>query len=350
MTKPADGQAQGQDVAPLLERGAAGNQAGDFDGAAAEYERALAMAPDNSDAAFGLAAALRALGDYGEAEGWYERALTMDPEPAEPYWELGYTREMLGDRRGAAAAYRECLARDASHGVARHLLDALMGTTRCAAPDSYIVALFGDYAEDFERSMLEDLHYSVPGAMARKLSGICAPIASAPNRPDEPYFPRALDLGAGTGLTGAAIGEFARDLHAVDLSPEMLELAKARGVYSRTFVAGMSEFLAQPPAGAHQKYDLIVSGDALVYLGDLAPVFTGAQGCLNAGGWFLFTVETARQGDFALQSTGRFAHGAGYLRTLAAANRFAPGSLDPITPRRDGSHDIQGLLGAFQII
>ena len=71
---------------------------------------------------------------------------------------------------------------------------------------------------------------------------------------------------------------------------------------------------------------------------------------LNAGGWFLFTGETARQGDFALQSTGRFAHGAGYLRTLAAANRFAPGSLDPITPRRDGSHDIQGLLGAFQII
>ena len=79
----------------------------------------------------------------------------MDPEPAEPYWALGYTREMLGDKRGAAAAYRECLARDASHGVARHLLDALMGTTRSAAPDAYIVALFGDYAEDFERSMLE---------------------------------------------------------------------------------------------------------------------------------------------------------------------------------------------------
>ncbi|MFP6736365.1 MAG: hypothetical protein VB959_21360, partial [Rhodospirillales bacterium] len=105
----------------------------------------------------------------------------------------------------------------------------------------------------------------------------------------------------------------------------------------------------QPPVGAHRKYDLIVAGDALVYLGDLAPVFAGAQRCLNPGGWFLFTVETARRVDFALQSTGRFAHGARYLRTLAAAAGFAPGSLEPITPRRDGNQDIQGLLGAFQI-
>jgi predicted TPR repeat methyltransferase len=329
-----------EDMNALIAEGAAANQTGDFESAAAAYRQALRLAPENSQAMFGLAAALRALGDYQEAERFYSRALAIDPAPAEPYWELGYTREMLGDNQGAAAAYEQCLARDAGHGVAQHLLDALTGTTTDAAPNDYVAALFDDYAEDFERSMTEDLHDRVPASMAGKLAAICG----AP----PPHFRRCLDLGAGTGLTGAAIAAFAGDMHGVDLSAEMLELAKESGVYSQTFVAGMTEFLAKPMAGAHQHYDLMISGDALVYVGDLATLFAGAHLRLNPGGWFLFTVELADAGDFTLQSTGRYAHGPEYLRKSAAAAGFEPGSLDPITPRRDADHDIHGLLGAFR--
>ncbi len=332
----------------LIAEGATANQGGDFEGAAAAYRPALHLAPENSEAAFGLAAAFRALGDYREAERFYSRALAIDPAPAEPYWELGYTREMLGDNPGAAAAYKECLARDAGHGVARHLLDALTGTTTDAAPDDYVAALFDDYAEDFERSMTEDLHYSVPVSMAAKLAAICGAKVWGPSGAGPAQFHRGLDLGAGTGLTGAAIAAFTGDLDGVDLSSEMLELAKARGIYSQTFVAGMTEFLDEPMAGAHLHYDLMVSGDALVYVGDLAPLFAGAYRRLNPGGWFLFTVELANGDDFTLRSTGRYAHGPEYLQRSAGAAGFEPVSLEPITPRRDGSHDIQGLLGAFQ--
>lgn len=339
--------AAADDVDVLIARGAAANQAGDFEGAAAAYRQALRIEPDNSGAVFGLAAGLRALGDYQQAERLYSRALAMDPAPAEPYWELGYTREMLGDNQGAAAAYEQCLARDGGHGVARHLLDALIGATTDAAPDDYVAALFDDYAEDFERSMTEDLHYSVPASMARKLATICTADAPGQGGSDAPQFARGLDLGAGTGLTGAAIATFAGEWHGVDLSSEMLKLARGSGVYSQTFVAGMTDFLAEPMAGAHQHYDLMVSGDALVYVGDLATLFAGVHRRLNPGGWFLFTVELANAGEFVLQSTGRYAHGAEYLRKSAAAAGFQPGSLEPITPRRDAGHDIQGLLGAF---
>jgi predicted TPR repeat methyltransferase len=336
------------DVDARIAEGAAANQDGDFEGAAAAYRQALRMETDNFEAAFGLAAAFRALGDYQEAERFYEKALAMDPSPAEPYWELGYTREMLGDNQGAMVAYEACLARNEGHGVARHLMDALMGTTTDAAPDDYVAALFNDYAEDFERSMAEDLHYSVPASMARKLAAVCAADPPGQRSADAAQFPYGLDLGAGTGLTGAAIAAFASDLHGVDLSSEMLELAKARAVYSHTFVAGMTEFLAEPMAGAHKNYDLMISGDALVYVGDLAPLFAGAYRRLNPGGWFLFTVELANAGDFILQSTGRYAHGPEFLRATAAKAGFEPGSLDPITPRRDADQDIQGLLGAFR--
>ena len=107
MTKPADGQAQGQDVAALLERGAAGSQAGDFDGAAAEYRRALALAPDNCDAAFGLASALEAMCAYGEAVGWAERALAIYATPPVPPPALGSTlRAPRHNRRTHRAAPR----------------------------------------------------------------------------------------------------------------------------------------------------------------------------------------------------------------------------------------------------
>ncbi|MEE2760299.1 MAG: tetratricopeptide repeat protein [Pseudomonadota bacterium] len=344
------------DLTALLASGAAHNQAGEFDEAVADFKRALALASDvssgpgleQSEAAFGLAAALRALEDYEEAEPVYEHAFSLDPDPAEPYWELGYTREMLGNRVGAAWAYRECLAREADHGVARHLLDALTGATTASAPDDYVTALFDDYAKDFDRSMAEDLQYTVPDALARKLGEICA----RPENTAGATFTRTLDLGAGTGLTGTAIRKFAADIHAVDLSPEMLALATARGIYSKTFAAGMAAFLAAPEKefpGAHQSYDLLISGDALVYIGDLAPLFRSAGQRLIPGGWFLFTVEAAENEDFVLQNTGRYAHGARYLRTIAAEAGFHPGTLDAITPRRDGGTDIKGLLGAFPI-
>ena len=346
------------DLAAFLASGAAHNQAGKFEEAAADFRRGLALAtdassgagPEQSEAAFGLAAALRALEDYEEAERIYERALMLDPDPAEPYWELGFTREMLGNEDGAASAYRECLAREADHGVARHLLDALTGATTAAAPDDYVTALFDDYAEDFDRSMAVDLQYTVPDTLARKLDEICA----RPGRGNTagPTFTRILDLGAGTGLTGFAIQQFTADMHAVDLSPEMLALAKARGIYSNTFATGMATFLAAPEKefpNAHQNYDLLISGDALVYIGDLAPLFRNAGQRLAPGGWFLFTVEAAENEDFVLQDTGRYAHGARYLHTIASEAGFGPGTLDTFTPRRDGGTDIKGLLGAFPI-
>jgi Flp pilus assembly protein TadD len=96
--------AEYSDADALIAEGAAANLAGEFEAAAAVFKQASRLAPENSEAAFGLAAALRAFGDYQEAERFYVAALAINPAPAEPYWELGYTREMLGDKDGAAAA------------------------------------------------------------------------------------------------------------------------------------------------------------------------------------------------------------------------------------------------------
>ena len=78
-----------------------------------------------------------------------------------------------------------------------------------------------------------------------------------------------LDLGCGTGLAGAmfqATGP--RGWTGVDLSPAMIEKARARGIYDHLDVADLESALPRRAV-----YDLILAADTLVYLGDLAPLF-----------------------------------------------------------------------------
>src|SRR4030095_1892904 len=53
-----------------------------------------------------------------------------------------------------------------------------------------------------------------------------------------------LDLRCGTGLTGVACAALARRLDGVDLSPRMVEQARARELYDRLTVADLETALA----------------------------------------------------------------------------------------------------------
>ena len=55
-----------------------------------------------------------------------------------------------------------------------------------------------------------------------------------------------LDLGCGTGLAGAAFRPLAARLDGIDLSPAMIEKARARGIYDHLAVADLETALAAP--------------------------------------------------------------------------------------------------------
>jgi predicted TPR repeat methyltransferase len=110
-----------------------------------------------------------------------------------------------------------------------------------------------------------------------------------------------LDLGCGTGLAGEGLKERAARLVGVDLSSEMLELARERGIYDQLEVAEITGWLDQTTA----QFDLIVCCDCLVYFGDLRPVAAGAARRLKPGGWFAFTAERGEKYPFHLADSGR---------------------------------------------
>jgi len=312
---------------------------GDYEEAENSYRHVLTISPSDPDALFGLAATLRVTEAYDEAVTLYEAAFNVEPERTEAYWELAYSREMNGDQSGAAEAYKSCLEHHPDHGMAAHLFAAMTGAKTSRAPENYVRDLFDDYAETFDSDLVEDLNYVVPQLISTCLENYLADI----DHSETSKFERVLDLGCGTGLVGEAIRHFSIHITGVDLSPNMLEIAEEAGRIDKSVTADMVKFLASSVKEG-ESYNLIVCGDALVYLGALEKFIGGAADQLVPGGLFCFTAEDLPSGDYALMPTGRYAHSADYVRSLLEKSGLLTETAQTIVPRKDSSEDIPGRL------
>src|SRR5260221_384132 len=125
------------------------------------------------------------------------------------------------------------------------------------------------------------------------------------------FFKRAIDLGCGTGLAAAAFVKEVDHFIGIDLSPRMIERARATGLYAKLEVADMVQGLRDRPDASA---DLVLAADAMVYLPDLAPVLGEVKRVLVTGGLLAFTVET-HDGDGIVLGEGlRYTHSAGNVR------------------------------------
>lgn len=83
------------------------------------------------------------------------------------------------------------------------------------------VRLYREWAESYDQTFAERMDYIFPEVLARDF----AATARAEDAP-------VLDVGAGTGLVGAALARLGDwPLEALDISAEMLDVAMAKGVY-----------------------------------------------------------------------------------------------------------------------
>ena len=92
-----------------------------------------------------------------------------------------------------------------------------------------------------------------------------------------------LDLACGTGRVGAWLRERSRAaIDGVDLTPEMLEVARAKGVYRTLSVADVAR-----TGMASAAYDLCVQSLADEHLTDLSPLYREAAHVTKRGGSFV---------------------------------------------------------------
>jgi predicted TPR repeat methyltransferase len=225
---------------------------------------------------------------------------------------------------------------EASAGLAEKITEA---EAMIAAPRSnagYVRHLFDQFSADYDARMIAQLRYSAPSIL-RNLAATVWPDA-------QPHSLSILDLGCGTGLAGIAFADLASESHGIDLSPAMIEKARAREIYDQLTTEDIETEL---PANT---YNLVIAADTLVYLGALERLFRNVRVALKADGLFLFTVEQAEEGDYSLGPKRRWRHSDSYIRSLAAATGFAVSGLVACSPRTEAGVPVQGLAVALRKI
>jgi len=274
--------------------------------ALAAYDRARVLAPDRVEVHISYARGAEELDHHESVVGAYRAALAIDPDHLGALHNLVRVLTSLERPAEAVPLCERLLALAPDDPLTPHKLAALRGETTAAAPRTYVVSMFDDMAPRFDALLVDALEYHVPEMVRAALARV------APER----RFAHVLDLGCGTGLTGAQLRSVADVMHGVDLAPKMVDAARARGVYDEVHVGEVVEYLAETTA----RYELIVATDVLVYIGDLEPLFEAARAALAGGGLFACSVERYDGVDYQLGITGRYRHSRDYVERLAEAH------------------------------
>jgi predicted TPR repeat methyltransferase len=314
-------------LAEIVETGGA-----DGDGAAARK----AATDIETESTYSVGKTALVHGRFDVAIRCYKKILDLDPDYDDAIWglaEANYGNRHLKEALKWYKTYGDKYPEDPE---ARHMVAALGGGPKPSrASDDYVRETFDHFAEDFDKQLLEDLEYRAPKlihGLFREVSG------GTPEDLD------ILDAGCGTGLVGLDFKQYARTLIGVDLSPEMLKLAKARELYDELREEELAACMRDLPA----RFDLIVAADVFCYIGDLSETLSAAHIALKPGGILIFSVEAQSKRGFTLTGSGRYAHKPAYVQKSSKTAEFSEiiGRTD--TLRMEYGDPVKGYLTALR--
>jgi predicted TPR repeat methyltransferase len=264
-----------------------------------------------------------------------KRTVELKPDDWDAWYNFGEIAQCVGKRDEAREAYQKYFEAHPEDGEIEHLLIALRDQAPPPrASDRAIQHLYKNFAASYESRMCEDLKYAGP---ERLQDGIRAVIGDKSGL-------AILDLGCGSGLMGANTRWRAASLTGIDLSPEMIELARARNIYDRLELAEITGWLDQDGT----LFDLIVSSDCLIYFGDLGTVVASAARRLKPGGLFAFSMERGNRFPFHLTDTGRYTHHPDHVREAAEKAGLAVAGLSEAFLRFEYGEDVMGLYAILR--
>jgi predicted TPR repeat methyltransferase len=293
-----------------------------------------------------LGVTLQELGRLEEAEVSYKKAIAIKPDYAKAHSNLGNTLKELGRQDQAVASYKKAIAIKPENAEnLSHTIASLTGLNPVRATDSYVSSLFDGYAKKFESNLVGDLNYKTPTIIANFLRPLISSVSL--------HFD-ILDLGCGTGLAGEALIDVAKTLVGIDLSKEMLKIAAAKNIYTRLTQDEIHHALSQEQSAS---FDIIVSSDVFVYIGDIKVIFDQVYNVLKVGGFFAYSTEALfpeSNGkeedlpDYKLNLNGRYSHSSKYLLGLIDAKRFILHTLEITQIRLEKGQPVMGYVVIMQ--
>ncbi len=298
-----------------------------YENALKHYRELLRLEPNNTEAFYNAGVAYMSLGHLEHAMESFEKVLINDNKNFDAYANLGaiYMRKNANNK--AIEYFENALAINKEDQVVNYMLASITNTEKFdRAPKKYVTGLFDNYAEYYDKHMIEKLSYCLPSKF-QNLIKEKIPITQQID---------ILDLGCGTGLVGEYVKQYANKLHGVDLSKNMLRFAKKRDVYGKLFCMDILEFLSK----CTRQYNLVLSADVFGYFGDLEEIFKFVNKAITAKGYFLFSVEDSIEYPFKLEETGRFTHNENYILELIEKNNFKLIQLVSLSARKQDEHNV----------
>jgi predicted TPR repeat methyltransferase len=312
---------------------------GRFHEALTAFDEALEVRPLFVQAMSNRATALLELKRYEDALQGFDNALAIDAEHAISWNNRANTLVAMRRFEEAVESYDKALQLAPTFLEARdNRLNALFELKRAKrCPPAYMRRLFDDFSSHYDETMLEQLLYRAHRHL-RDLAERVLPRLTPPWR--------ILDLGCGTGLVGDAFKDLAYGgrLAGIDIAPRMIEAARARGIYDELILGDLEMVLHTPSA----TYELILAADTMIYLGDLAPTFSGVAKRLEPDGFYLFAAESAPDGDWQQTPQNRFRHSLAYIQTEAARTGLLFVDANTCTLRREAMTLVDGFAVALK--
>jgi predicted TPR repeat methyltransferase len=260
-----------------------------------------------------------------------QQATALAPDNADMWYDLGEMAEMIGRRDDARAAYEKYVELKPDDAEIRHLLVALRDEPPPPrVPDEALQQMYAEFSRTFETNLCKELGYKAPEQVRELLDPLLGDRGNL----------AVLDLGCGTGLAGVQFKPRASRLVGVDISPEMIELARARNLYDRLDVAEITNWLYL----SQERFDLIVCCDCLIYFGDLRQVLVPAAALLCPKSLLAFTLERGDRYPHRLSDTGRYTHHIDHVRDVAAEAKLNVVRLEEQFLRTEYGSPVTGLF------
>ena len=231
----------------------------------------------------------------------YQKAIKIKPDYADAYNNLGNVLRDKGDLEGAIKSYEQALKINPHKASALHMLDALTGNTTDHPPREYVTKLFDEHAREFDHILVNKLEYNIPKILGKIMT-----------KQNFDSFDSVLDLGCGTGLMGVELRQYAKNIEGIDLSKFMVEQAKKKNVYNKISQFDLIEYLSKE----NLDFDLFVSTDVFIYVGELSKVFQLIKARNKRSGKLIFSTEHTEKKGFFLEKSGRYSHSKEYIMGL----------------------------------
>lgn len=289
------------------------------------YRKAAVSAPDTPEISYNLALILKETGDLEEALGLMFNAHIKASQNQTFIINIAETLALLF-RQNAELALKiaeNWQKQEPDNIFSKRLLAGMSGGVS-DNDIAYSAGLFDAFAETYDQtiaklepkiiSKFKELHGDVKG--------------------------RVLDLGCGTGLAAAALKNDNVVFDGVDVSAEMLAVARSKNLYHQLYQQDILSFVqANPPALV---YDLALAFDVFCYIGDLENIL---QALCGVELWF--SIESAEDGcaqDYYLAVNGRYRHSSAYVEKALKNVGFKEINAYPLILRKENGEDVAGIL------